>query len=97
MSIPSNAACTDCGAVFPRRTAETERGNDLECPECGHTVIRGVPTVRGTEATDGAVTCLDCGAVVPRADAVTKTKGVLACPVCGSTALKASVDDTRDR
>ncbi len=88
MTSPSTAECVGCGATFQRQTAVTGRENELECPECGHSVIRGVPTVRATQRDQVTTECLGCELRFPRHEAVTETKGILACPRCGSTDIE---------
>lgn len=80
-----NASCLDCGAMFPREVAVTGKANELACPACGASAVRGVPEQHAALTTQANTRCRACDSVFPRSEAETPTKGVLACPVCGST------------
>jgi DNA-directed RNA polymerase subunit RPC12/RpoP len=85
MSRRIDASCLGCGAMFSREEAVTDTENELSCPVCGASEVRGIPAQHSALTARANTRCSACKATFPRSEAETATKGVLACPVCGST------------
>lgn len=82
MKTTINAACTACGATFPRESATTEFENMLSCPSCGCSVIRAIPSGRTALTKRANIHCASCGATFPRH----RLNADPSCPVCGTEA-----------
>lgn len=95
MPNPIDARCTACGATFPRVEATTETENELACPACGCSVVRGIPAQHTTLLRRENASCGSCGATFSRTEAITETKGELACPSCGANDVRAAEDSDR--
>lgn len=80
-----DASCLDCGAMFSREEAATDTKNELACPACGGSRVRGIPAQHSALTARANTRCGSCESAFPRSESETPTKGVLACPVCGST------------
>jgi DNA-directed RNA polymerase subunit RPC12/RpoP len=83
-----DARCTVCGATFPREEATTDTENELSCPACGCSVIRGIPDQHTRLTQRDNARCDACGATFPRSETTTETKGELACPICGANDVR---------
>lgn len=92
MPKPINARCTACGATFPREEATTGTENELACPACGCSVVRGIPEQHTTLIRQENAWCGSCGATFSRTEAITETKGELACPSCGANDVRTAED-----
>lgn len=88
MGTAINAACTACGATFPREEATTGSANELSCPACGCGVVRGIPAQHTALTERDSARCGACGTAFPRSEAKTETKGRLACPDCGANDVR---------
>lgn len=88
-----DAMCAECGATFPREEARAGGPNDLACPVCDASVVRGVPEGHHSLYATANARCGACGSTFSRREAMTEIKGVLACPVCGSTSDVRLADD----
>lgn len=93
METRIDAACTACGATFPRSEAETGTEGSLSCPACGCGVVRGIPTAHTALTERETARCGSCGATFPRSEAQTETKGRLACPECDANDVQTIEDE----